>query len=1097
MATYVPGVETYLPDIKPFTPDYKFLSAVLDTRQDRYNTNWKATNDLYNKVVYADLSRTDTKEQRDQYINQLAPSLEKISGMDLSLAQNVDSAKAVFAPFFEDDLIVSDIMHTTNYKNEMNYANRLLGNSNDALRNNYSEDGVKGLQYHMDDFINAAPDKAMKMPLPKFVENANIMEMSQKILGEMKPPLKMKVDHYGVNPNGTVNTDWIITEQNGNLVTGAALQYIQKALLDDPRIQRHYQNQAFVRGRDFAAEGMASGMFATKEEGQAAWASETIARIEKQNEYYLKKDIKALANAEDVNVRWSNYQIDNGIVPGSDDEKAMQGEMSSYEATKAALDAKFKVQEISKSPVKDFEGTLNKAYNLLMHNNISKEMQAAAQEYGARDMEYTMKVNEYAKQQKQFQFDMAKIDAQARNAQDLERLKGSINYDLAKAKGEIILNADGTISNPVLAAVQGGQVVAGNAATTEFAVGADGKPDPNTNMYAKLYKDYSTARTETGEKQLSVATGILTFLNPAGEIDNSGKPTQKYTVKVGGENFTGSIEQIKTKLGTKENGVYKYQTDIDNLYTQQSKILNDPKQMAKHPGKGKTQTYNDLYQQVYSDQGINSQVEVQKQTFVSLSNKYKKTHDAAVALVKSEDSDVKSLMENGLPGIYDRLPSGLTQQMSKEAYIQRVKNLVAQGKVKGIDLVNVKKKEYINYIDKQVVVNGKPKITTNVVYSDTPIQGARQSYQVTSAMYTDKTGRMVRAQDRNQLDQNTVRPATQISQRDVEQKAGLVYDKIKTKTNSALTGHLGDKFETGTFKGALYGRTGATDMVIAPVYKANIDPLSASLEGQTTLAQMITQKNMLDQQGSGYTMVVGDLSDKKDSKSIVDDPLARKAYNAYIADMTTWLGNPKRSNSADIAPRGSITYSNTFGATGEGNKTTAGYTIDGFNEWLASKIKGSATDATGPDGEYGLFDKTEVAKLQKGITMVFDKKQDINPRSVNNQYYSKTLSAIETSPEKFVQYDYPGVDGMTPTATYRIVKTGTDQFYATYKYSTYQPDGTYSTSDWQQVPIQTGSFSVGQSIDARVKEMQQQFEIKRQMNLEDYNRNSAVKGRKK
>jgi len=84
MATYVPGSEQYLPDIKPFTPDYKFLSAVLDTRQDKYNTNWQATNDVYNKVVYAGLSRADTTEQREQYVNNLAPSLEKIAGMDLS-----------------------------------------------------------------------------------------------------------------------------------------------------------------------------------------------------------------------------------------------------------------------------------------------------------------------------------------------------------------------------------------------------------------------------------------------------------------------------------------------------------------------------------------------------------------------------------------------------------------------------------------------------------------------------------------------------------------------------------------------------------------------------------------------------------------------------------------------------------------------------------------------------------------------------------------------------------------------------------------------------------------------------------------------------
>ena len=1063
MATYVPGAETYLPDIKPFTPDYKFLSAVLDTRQDRYNTNWKATNDLYNKVVYADLSRKDTKEQRDQYTNQLAPSLEKISGMDLSLAQNVDAAKSVFAPFFEDDLIVSDIMHTTNYRKEMDYANRLMGNSDEALRNAYSADGVKGLQYHMDDFINASPDKAIKMGLPKFVENANIMEMSQKILGEMKPPLKMKVDHYGVNPDGSVNTDWIITEQNGNLVTGPALQYIQKALLDDPRIQRHFQNQAFVRGRDFAAEGMANGMFATKEEGQAAWAEETISRIEKQNEYYLKKDIKALAQAEDVNVRWNNYKTENGVVPGSDDEKAMNAEMSSYEATKAALDAKFKVQEISKSPVKDFEGTLNKAYNLLMHNNISKEMQAAAQVYGARDMEYTMKVNEYAKQQKQFQFDMAKIEAQGDNAKELAMLKGQIDYDLAVAEGKIVP------VSPIQQVGGGGTASVGNATNAEFAVDEDGLPDPNTDMYLKLTQDYAAARTTTRDKELDVATGILTFLNPAGDVDNSGKPTQKYTVKVGGENFTGSIDQIKTKLGEKTaNGSYKYATDIDALYQQQSKILNDPKQMAKYPGKGKSPIYNDLYQKIYSDQGLNTELDVLDKTFNTVAGKYKKSHDNAVVLVKGEDSDVKALMERGgMPGIYQTSSSGVVTAMTKEQYIAKVAELAKQGKVKNINL-------------DWTWDTG----TNNSNYMHTVKKGTGQYYTV-----RDGEGGFEKKERTTDV--------TELDMRAINAEAGLVYDKIKQKTNQALTGKLGDKFETATFKGTMNGRTGATDMGIAPVYRAPVDPLASTLEGQTTLAQMMTQKNMLDGQGGGYTMVLGNLSDKKDKASIINDPLALKAYNAYVADMLTWTGNKKRSNTAGIAPRASITYSGTLGAAGEGNKTTAGYTIDGFNEWLASKVKGTPTEASGEAGEYGLFTKGEVAQLQNGISMVFDKKQDINPRASRNQYYSKTLSAIEASPEKFVQYDYPGIDGMTPTARYRIVKTGTDQYYATYQYSTYQPDGTYRTSNWQQTPIQVGSFNAAESIDAQVKKMQETFEVQRQLNLEDYNKNSAAKGKKK
>jgi hypothetical protein len=1061
MATYVPGVETYLPDIKPFTPDYKFLSAVLDVRTDKYNTNWKATNDLYNKVVYADLSRTDTKEQRDQYINQITPSLEKISGMDLSMVQNADSAKAVFAPFFEDDLIVSDMMHTSNFRKEMDYANRLMGSTDDEMRGRYSADGVKGLQYHMEDFINASADKAMTMGLPKFIENANIMEMSQKILGEMKPPLKMKVDHYGINPNGTVNTDWIITEQNGNLVTGPALQYIQKALLDDPRIQRHYQNQAFVRGRDFAAEGMARGDFATKEEGQNAWASETIKRINQQNEYYLKKDIKALSTAEDVNVRWDNYQKSNGIVPGSDDDKAMKGELSSYEATKAALDAKFNVQKIANAPVKDFEGTLNKAYNLLMHNNISKEMQAAAQEYGARDMEYTMKVNEYAKQQKQFQFDLGKIAQQHINAKELIAIKKQDDLDLAAAKGELVSQ------NPLLNLLFGGGAEVGDATNADFPVGPDGKADPNVDVVDKLTADYVLPRSAARDLELDAATSILTFLKPVGDKDLSGNATQKYTIKVAGTNYTGSIDQIKKKLGTKDaQGGYLYWADIDALYQEQSKILNDPKQMgSKYPGLANSKTYNDLYQKIYSPKGINTTIEVLDRTYETVINKYKNIHDKAVVLVQGEDANVKaSMQEGGMPGIYKTLPSGLHRQLTKPEYIANVVELIKQGKVKNIDLI------------------GWDTGTSSSDYKTKVTRGTGQYYTTRTA-------------DGNQP-RERMETVTVLDMAAIEAEAGHVYDAIKIKTNAAATGRLGDKFETGTFRGTLAGRTGATDMFISPVYKAPIDPLSNTSEGQTTLAQMITQKKMLDAQGGGYTMVLGNLSDKKDKASIVNDALATKAYNAYIADMTTWLGNPKRSNTAGIAPRANIIYAGTLGAAGEGNKTTAGYTIDGFNEWLSSKVKGSATEATGAAGEYGLFSKSEVDALQSGISMVFDKKQDINPRAERNQYYSNVLSAVEASPDKFAEYTYPGIDGMTPTATYRIVKTGTDQFYATYKYNTYQPNGTYLESDWKQVPIQTGNFNVAQAVDAQVAKLQLEFEQIKKASTEDYNRNSAVKGRK-
>ena len=48
-------IKMYDREATPFVPDYKFLSNVLSTRQTRYDQNYKAINDAYSKVVFADL----------------------------------------------------------------------------------------------------------------------------------------------------------------------------------------------------------------------------------------------------------------------------------------------------------------------------------------------------------------------------------------------------------------------------------------------------------------------------------------------------------------------------------------------------------------------------------------------------------------------------------------------------------------------------------------------------------------------------------------------------------------------------------------------------------------------------------------------------------------------------------------------------------------------------------------------------------------------------------------------------------------------------------------------------------------------------------
>ena len=184
MATYVQGYKMYDREATPFVPDYKFLSNVLSTRQTRYDQNYKAINDAYSKVVFADLSREENQEKRDQFAQQIAPKMAQISGYDLSLRQNADMATGVFAPFYEDDNIVRDLTNTANYKFGTRYADSLSRSGDKAQRDLYWQTGVDHLNMQMEKYLAASPDQAVNMTIGKYTPNPNLYEYALALLDE-------------------------------------------------------------------------------------------------------------------------------------------------------------------------------------------------------------------------------------------------------------------------------------------------------------------------------------------------------------------------------------------------------------------------------------------------------------------------------------------------------------------------------------------------------------------------------------------------------------------------------------------------------------------------------------------------------------------------------------------------------------------------------------------------------------------------------------------------------------------------------------------------------------------------------------------------
>lgn len=1070
MATYIKGSKSYVPDIKPFTPDYKFLSAVLETRTDKYDANFKATNDLYNKVVYADLSREDTKERRDQFAEQIGPQIEKISGMDLSLQQNADNARSVFAPFYQDDLTVKDIVFTSKYRDEMAYANRLLDSTDPKMHERYWETGVRGMQYRMDDFINGSEQKALQAQLPKYIGDADLFELATEYLESMDPPLKMKINHYGENADGTANTDWIITEQNGRLITGAALQAVQSALLDNPTVQRAYQEDAFVKSRDFASQGMQAGQFASVEQGQEAWAQETISRINELNTPEIKESTKELKKAQDANVNWQNYQENNGIVPGSDLEEAMVEQQSAAEAMQAALDAKVEIQTLANTPSKSLQGTLNKAYNLLMNYNISGDLKKAAVNFSARDQEYTMEANDFALKEKQFKYDMAKIRANAENAMLLQAQKAKDEENLARLKGEIV-DGDGD-PNSLRSLLKGNNVSFSDASTFVASTDEDGVIDPDTDVTNMNNEAFLRRDNALFLRQVDNILAAKQIINPRGD---SAAENGTYGIKViqdGKEvEFRGTIAQIKEKLtaptieGEGEEAKitgYANRNLVSGLYDKTRNAFvdtyNQTKQNANLTGiDANFAPYQELYDAMV---GPNNSTDIQMKglntAMNTVLNNHRETYDLMKANLESRgesgfDKNAKLLADAGFPSIMN----DQNQIIPKEEYFKTVQGMIANGTIKNPDLWGWDGTDDVKYMIDETRIEmyegrdeaGVPTMKTRTVYTGNKVPDYKE----------------------------------------INKEAGEYYDKLYQLFQQGLIGTQGD-LSTGTVDSILAGYGDGSDgLKLSPTYNYSINPLTGNSQGEAELGNLLQQINTLEKKGTAYGIVAGSI-DNVDN-ILISDPIAEKAWNLYKEDLNTWYNNPKRSNTDAIAPIATLQYKPIYGKSQDGNKTTAGYQVIFSPEWLASKVKGGSD----PSAQYGalttkdityLSDAGENEAVGSGVSFIFQQKEDINIKAASNQYYSAINTDIMSSENGYADYTVP--DMLTPTANYRVSRIDNNNYSVNYTVNTYVPynpetqtGGNYRSEEFTQ-PIDM-DYGI-RELDPQVYKLEAWFKTIREQN---------------
>ena len=996
------------------------------------------------------------------------------------------------------------MVKTANYQKQISYANRLERSVNDNQRDLWWADGVKELQYRMQDFINMSPDQAVDAKLYTYTPDADLGKMADKMLSEMKPPLKIKFDHFGKDPDvqnadgtitkGKVNGDWIITTTNGEAVTGPALAMIQERLQDDPRVQNAYRTQAYVAGRDFAAEGMAAGAFGSVEEGQNAWAVETIKRIEENNNKDITDGTKKLAQQQKSTVRWSNYQQTNGIIPGSDDEKTMKEAQSAFDATSARLQNRMKIRDVAATSSPDLESNLNRAYQLLQLTNMHGDMLKAAKAFSMRDMESTMRVNEYAKQSKQFDYDMAKLSATLTErrslAFDLQEQKAFDDYNLAVLKGEIGDPNDVTLDalgNPI----------------TDFTM-------PETIVWQENDDVYEmTVKSKLKDDQLYLGNQINDVIAAATQL-NATAGSEEIIIPVeyikDGETVTEnmSIPNLRSFLSQQtedENGVKTYvnKSVIKQQWKNYDSSLNDPEALKiTNIDFTSSGNYEPLLNAFSKTRNA---ITNSDRNFKTASRKQYEAYLDSKKLLKGNDlKDSEALIESGFGDIWEKGKSDLMVMLTKKEYVDRAIEKARQGKLQNPDLTGIDNFGFNgpdeNYMVTKTMGRKEKDVIRSVFYSKTPyfLRDTAVGYKFT----TEDTGRPATQKIRGDRPIDMPQAKRSISEREVRNEAEEAYEILQEQQNEVLKGNIGaGEIEVATYD-SVKRRAGNTTADIQN-YAAISLPINSEVKGKgdQLYADMLNQISAGLKQGTRPTFYITELDNAKE-----ETPIVQALLNDFGMDWYAMRSNSKVSTNIKETPKGKIVYANTFGDPENPEKTKAAYKFFPSDAWQESKVKGGGGDSQWA----GLSPTIRKNIMEKGITFTFDQDVDISQGSRNKQINNNSaIASLVEAGNGYYSKSVPGPNA-DPGGSYSFQKINSQNYTLNYEIQAYKPSvngvgGSYVSRGVvsRQVNINPmgsvygGNMSILEAMEQEVKNL---IALQVKANTNAKNKDVAVNGKK-
>ena len=243
MATYLQGVTDVIPQFQPFTPNFDFYNQALQLKHEQYQQGYKQLSGLYSTILNSPLTRDENVKRRDQFFKDADREIKKISGVDLSLPQNVQAASQIFKPFYQDKHMMTDMV-VTKSANESEQAHEILKNCSgkDCDKFGAWEEGLRAVQYRREEFKKTSADESLAFGKIGYTPRVKYSEDVLKFLKDQDFKITREVN------NGRYN----ITYQNGDLLEKPLYNMIKTMYEDDINVAEMYNTKAYVARKDYA-----------------------------------------------------------------------------------------------------------------------------------------------------------------------------------------------------------------------------------------------------------------------------------------------------------------------------------------------------------------------------------------------------------------------------------------------------------------------------------------------------------------------------------------------------------------------------------------------------------------------------------------------------------------------------------------------------------------------------------------------------------------------------------------------------------------------------------------------------------------------------